>query len=272
MSVLRRSVVLFTVLCAAAAHAGLTLKTEMKRKGKASSVTMQFEGKNVRADMTKDGSAEPGGAFVSDGDNKKLVMIDFAKKEYHEVTQEQMKRMRAKMEAAMAQMKEKMAQLSPETRKQMEVAMGKMGGAYQSTVAPDAKWTRASGSKTVAGYKCELYSEAVDGKHVADACFIPWSELKGVDREQLKQSMESLKDVWSGFGMDMHMGQKTGPDAMLHSWGVEYGLPAWRKTVKEDPDEDSESTLTSISTAPVPRSAFEPPAGFTRKALHGMEE
>src|SRR6185295_5392071 len=208
MSTLRRSAVLVAALCAAAAHAGLKLNLETKRHGKNSAITMQFEGKNLRADVTRDGTAEPGGGFISDGDNKKVVMIDFAKKEYHELTQEQMKQMRAKMDAAMAQMKEKLAQLPPEQRKQVEAALGKTKGAYQSAV-PDEKYTRASGSKTIAGYKCELYTVEREGQRVADACVIPWSELKGVDRAQLQQSWDAMKDVWSGFGMDARAGDRS---------------------------------------------------------------
>lgn len=261
MSTLRRSAVLFAALCAFAAHAGLKLTMESKRRGKPSSMTMQFEGKNLRGDITKDGAAEPGGGFISDGDNKKMVMIDFAKKEYHEITQEQMKRMRAKMDAAMAQMKEKLAQLPPEQRQKIEAAMGQT-----KSMVPEEKYTRASGSKTVAGHKCELYSVEAEGKKVADACFIPWSELKGVDREQLKQSVEAMTDVWKGFGMDMRMGERSS-DSMMKAWGLPNGLPGWRKSVKDGDEEGSESTLTSISQGAIPRSAFEPPAGFTKKTI-----
>src|SRR3954464_11873545 len=96
MLTLRRSAALAAVLCAAAAHAGLTVTTEMKRKGGTSTLTMQFEGKNLRTAVTKEGSPEPAGIFISDGDNKKMLMINSAKKEYTEITQEQMKRMKAK--------------------------------------------------------------------------------------------------------------------------------------------------------------------------------
>jgi len=193
------------------------------------------------------------------------VMIDYAKKEYHEITQEQIKAMRAKMDGAMAQMKEKLAQLPPEQRKKIEAAMGQTQGQYKSMM-PDEKYTRASGSKTVAGYKCDLYTVESEGKKVADACLIPWSELKGVvDREQLKQTMDAMTEVWSGFGMDTRMGERS-PQAMMKAWGLSDGVPGWRKSVKEG-DEASESTLTSLTKGAVPHSTFEPPAGFTKKTM-----
>ncbi|HEY8209956.1 MAG TPA: DUF4412 domain-containing protein [Myxococcaceae bacterium] len=264
MPTLRRSAALAAALCAFAAHAGLTITTEMKKKGKAGTLTMQFEGKNLRSEITKDGSAEPAGAFVSDGDNKKILMIDYAKKEYHEITQEQMKRMKAKLEMAMATMKSQMAKLPPEQRKQMEAVLGRqMNLSKAMATAPDEKYTRASGSKTIAGYKCDLYTVEVGGQHTADTCLIPWSDLK-VDRDQFKQSVEAVTDVWSGMGMGgMGMAQKS-PGAMLKAWGMSHGLPAWRKTVKADEDEVTETTLKTITQGAIPRSAFDPPAGYTK--------
>jgi len=268
MSTLRRSAVLIAALCAAAAHAGLKLDLQTKRHGKTGTITMQFEGKNLRADVTREGTGEPS-AFISDGDNKKVVMIDFAKKEYHEITQEQMKQMRAKMDAAMAQMKEKLAQMPPEQRKQMEAALGKTKDMYKSAM-PDEKYTRASGSKTVAGYKCELYTVEREGQKVADACVIPWTELKGVDRAQLQQTWDAMKEVWGGFGMDPRMGDRS--DSMFKAWGLERGIPGWRKSVKEGDEEANESTLTSLTQGAIPHSAFEPPAGFAKKNIQMGKE
>ena len=96
-------------------------------------------------------------------------------------------------------------------------------------------------------------------------CVIPWSELKGVDRAQLQQSWDAMKEVWSGFGMDARTGDHSF-DA-FKAWGLEHGIPAWRKSVKEGDEEASESTLTSITKGAIPRSAFEPPAGFTKKDI-----
>ncbi len=273
MPTLRRSAALAAALCAAAAHAGLTITTETKRKGGNSTLTMQFEGKNLRTAVTKEGSAEPSSVFISDGDNKKMVMIDFAKKEYVEITQEQVKRMKAKMETAMSAMKAQMAKLPPEQRKQMEAAMGQRMNAYKSMV-PEEKYTRASGSKKIAGHKCDLYKVEADGQHTADACLVPWSDLK-IDRDQFKQAVDAVVETWSGLGMGMGAGEggaQRSPGEMLKAWGMSYGLPAWRKTVKPDESDVTETTLTSIDQGAVPRSAFEAPAGFTKKTMDKLDK
>lgn len=272
MSTLRRSAALAAALCAFAAHAGLTITTEMKKKGKTGALTMQFEGKNLRSEVTKDGSADAAGAFISDGDHKKLVMIDYAEGEYFEITREQLQRLKARVEAAMATMKAQMVKLPPEQRKQMEKILDAQAGVSRAVAPPDEKYTRAPGSKTIAGYKCDLYTVEVDGQHVADTCLIPWSNLK-IDRDQFKQSVEAIVDVSSntGMGMGMGMDQKS-PGPMLKAWGMTSGLPAWRKTVKADEDEVTETTLKGIAQGAIPRSTFEPPAGFKKKTVGKLDQ
>jgi hypothetical protein len=260
MSTLRRTAVLAAALCAVAAQAGLKMTSELKRKGKTSTFSMQLEGKSVRMEVAKDGSAEPSGAYVVDSDAKRALIINYDKKEYTEITQEQMKQMRAKMDAAMSMMKERMAQLPPEQRKQMEAMMAQRQGTAAKAPMADEKYTRVGGSKTVAGYKCELYSVEKDGQHVADTCFIPWSELKGLDREQFKQTVQGMSEAWD-------FGGASRENPMVRAWGLDLGLPGWRKSLKDDPEGVTETTLTSLAQGAVPKSAFEAPAGFTKKSM-----
>jgi hypothetical protein len=260
MRTLRRFTVLATALCALAAHAGLKLAYEMKRNGKTTAMTWQMEGKNLRMDGTKEGDAEARGAYIADGDGKRVMIVDYEKKEYAEITEEQMKALRAKMDVAMTQMKAQMAKLPPEQRAQMEKMMSQYmkGGAPRAM--PEEKYVRASGSKKIAGYDCDLYKVEIEGKHAADACLISWADLK-VDGAQLRQQLEAMQDFW-GMG-----GTAARPAINPKAWGMDVGLPAWRKTLKDGGESVTETTLTSISQGAVPKDAFAPPAGFTRKSL-----
>ena len=260
MRTLRRFAVLAAALLALAAQAGLKVTNEVKRKGKTSTFTMQLEGKNLRMEATREGSTEPAGVFISDGEGKRVLIVDHAKKEYHEITQEQMKRMKAKMDAAMGQMKEQMARLPPEQRAKMEAMMGQHMKGGTAPAIPDEKYVRASGSKKIAGYSCDLYTVEIEGKHAADTCLIPWGDLK-IDREALRKSMEALQETWSMGGMVPR------PAISPKAWGMSVGLPAWRKTVKDSEEDVTETTLVSISQGAVPKEAFAPPAGFTRKSM-----
>src|SRR5262249_28060152 len=105
------------------------------------------------------------------------------------------------------------------------------------------------------------YTVEQDGKKVADTCLIPWADLK-LDREQIKQSVEAMEDTRSMGGALPKPTATT-----LKAWGMSIGMPAWRRTGKDQDEDVSESTLTGISQGSVPKSAFEPPAGFTKRAL-----
>jgi len=258
MHALRRLAVLTAALCALAAHAGAKVTTEIKRKGQTSTLTLQVEGKNARMEVTKEGSPEPEGTFISDGDGKRVLIVEHEKKQYAEITQEQMKQVKAKMEAAMAQMKAQLAKLPPEQRAKVEAMMAeKMKG---PAAAPEEKYVRASGGKKIAGYACDLHRVEVEGKHVADTCLIPWASLK-VDREQFRQSLEAMQEIWS-------VGPGPRPAAPgLKAWGLAAGLPAWRRSLADDEGDVTETTLVSITQGAVPKEAFAPPAGYARKSL-----
>jgi len=263
MHTLRRLATL-AALFALAAHAGITVTTEMKRKDKTSRMVMQLEGKSLRGEMLsmKDGAAVPEGAFIHDGQGRRMIIINYQEKKYHEISEEQMKQWRSKMEAARAQMKAQLDKMPPERRAQMEAMMERQMKTT-SPVMPDEKFVRASGSKKIAGYSCDLYTVESNGEHIADTCLIPWADLK-LDREQIKQNLESLKEMWGVGGAD-----KT--PSPVASWTTAPGVPAWRKTVKPLEEGGHETTLISISQGAVPKEAFAPPAGMVKSQPRGME-
>lgn len=256
---LRRLAVLAAVLCAAASHAGLKLTYEMKRKGKISTLVFQMDGKSARMEMTEEGV--PKGAFIRDGDGRRIYLVQHEKKTFMEISEEDVQRMKAQMEAARARLQEQMAKMTPEQRKQMEAMLTGQQKMMEG-LKPQETYTRASGSKKVAGYSCELYRVEMDGAHVADTCLIPWDDVK-VDRAQLKQSLEALR------GGSLFQGSSSlgSADAKMKAWGTDAGLPAWRKQLKDDGDEPTETTLQSIAIAAIPKETFAPPAGYARQSM-----
>jgi len=196
-------------------------------------------------------------ALILDGEGKRMLIVKYQDKVYEELTEAQMQKMKAQMEQGMARMKEQMARLTPEQRAQMEGMMGAQKKMMQGA-APEEKLVRAPGSKKIAGYSCDLYRVEADGAHVADTCIVPWADLK-VSREEISQSLEAFRDSSFLGGARATMPMK--------AWGTGVGLPAWRKQVAKEGGDVAETTLTVISSGPVPRAAFAPPAGFTRRPL-----
>jgi hypothetical protein len=259
---LRRLAVLATLLCAAASHAGLKLTYELKRKGKVSTMVLQMDGKSARMEMTEEGV--PRGSFIRDGDARRVYLVQHEKKTFTEISEDDLQRMRAQMEAARARLQEQMAKMTPEQRKQMEAMLNGQQKMMEGLKAQET-YARASGSKKVAGYSCELYRVEMDGAHVADTCLIPWNEVK-VDREQLRQSLEALR----GGALFQGTSSFGSADAEMKAWGTDVGLPAWRKQVKDDGDEPTETTLQSI--AAIPKETFAPPAGYARQSIGAKQK
>lgn len=95
---------------------------------------------------------------VLDFASGKIVTIDNQKKEYSEMTIDEMD---AAMKSAAAQMEQAMAQVPPQMREQMAKMMG--GAAAEVTVTKGA-------TKTVAGYPCQVYSVTMGQTVSQESC------------------------------------------------------------------------------------------------------
>jgi hypothetical protein len=95
---------------------------------------------------------------VLDFTTGKIVTIDNQKKEYSEMTVEEID---ATMKAAAAQMEEAMAQMPPGLRDRMAGMMG--GAAGEVTVTKGA-------TKTIAGYPCQVYSVTMGQSVSQESC------------------------------------------------------------------------------------------------------
>src|SRR5258708_40133102 len=118
------------------------------------------------------------------GDLNRAWFIEPQKRTYMEWTPETMQQMagqmagaNAQMDAAMTQRQAKLAKLPPEQRAQMEAMMagrgglaGLPGGRGGAPAAPQGSYTKAGGSKTVAGWSCDQYRKTVNGQQEEDLC------------------------------------------------------------------------------------------------------
>jgi hypothetical protein len=126
----------------------------------------------------------PDNTIIFRGDLNRVWVIEAQKRTYVEMTPETMQQVagqmagaNAQMAAAMAQMQAEMAKLPPEQRAQMEAMMagrgglaGLAGGRGGPPAAPQISFTRAGGSKTVAGWSCDQYRKTVNGRQEEDVC------------------------------------------------------------------------------------------------------
>jgi len=142
----------------AAAAEDLTLVFKTTGKDGATTATSYYSSEKMR---TGDALNE---TIVEYGPGK-ITAIDHKKKEYSEITLEEMeaamKQAAAKMEAANKQMEQQMASMPPEMRAKMEQMMG--GAASAVTVTK-------GGTRQVAGYSCQDYTIAMGQTMTTKLC------------------------------------------------------------------------------------------------------
>jgi hypothetical protein len=141
-----------------------------------------------------------------------------------------------------------MQNLPPEQRKRMEQMMPGGNG-------PAVKYEALGQKKTVGGHACEMYRVSMGEQPLSESCIAPWSSgiLSKAEIEHLKQMEAQMKEVFE-FTKQMEFSKAPGIPI------EQFGLAADGKT------RTSTQTLKSITRGEVPASAFEPPAGFTKKA------
>jgi hypothetical protein len=155
------------------------------------------------------------------------------------------------------------ASLPPEQR-QRAIAERRERLARWTKLLADTRFEPTTDHGMVAGQICDGYTELVDGKVVADGCYIPWSR-KTIRKEDLAAMARlaeflntALAEVQSTAGIDLR-------DGPLGRLSRAPGFPALRYDVA--PDGKSGVLLKLVEFQPkltVKPETFRPPAGYTR--------
>jgi hypothetical protein len=227
----RRLVAALALAAALPAAAGVVM--EAAEDGATSVV--QIEGNRMRVE-SKDG------VMIFDGDAKRLYQLDPAHRNYREMTEGDLKDMRAELEKAVKEM-------PPEMRAQVEAQMG----AGRRDRKPAVKWEKTGRSDKGLGRSCAVYREIVDGKPTGEVCVVPFDAL-GVRREDF-QVFEAMADFVRSFGDQQAVGSvewRDVPGMPVVTWDVDGG----KRT--------EEFRATKLQKASVPADRFKPPAGWEK--------
>lgn len=226
------------VLAAAEASAS-SLTLHMKTNGK-ESVTY-LEGNRIRVET------EGGGAMIFDGDAKKLIRIDDAKKTFSVTTPAEMAEAGGKMKA---QMNAAMEKMSPAQRKQVEEQIAKSTGADK----PETAWVRTGKDQTIAGLACKGYKGTTAGGPT-EACFVPWGQ--GMNKADFAP-MVGLSSM-----MTSALVGPPSADRALRDFERSPGFPAAQVVFDESGNRIIETRLESVSRSSIPASRFAVPAGYS---------
>jgi hypothetical protein len=244
-----------TLLVVGAARAGVTMVIQRGKGAEASQSTVYIEGERLRAESgAKQGHDTD---VIMDGKARKMIMIKPSERSYTEMTEADMKKMKGQVDAMRAQAAERMKNLPPEQRKQMEKMMAGMG--MGDGKVPKLDFKPMGQKKTVNGFACDMYSVLKDGVPTEEDCVAPWG-AKVLQKSDIEGFRKFAEDMAKNLGM-------SGQNEMFQQFEKYPGLPITRHILDGSmPDEE----IKSIKRGSIPESQFAVPAGYTKKDLPAM--
>lgn len=201
------------------------------------------------------------GAMVFSNDT--VYAINHKEKSYVAIDRATMQRMAETVNPMLKQLQERMAQMPPEQRAQMERMMGKNMPGAQKPVTREVRKTARSGK--AAGYSCKIVELLADGVVEDELCVVDPKSLQGGDElmaaaakmsASLQDFMQDIDAPWLKDSID----QQTANYAKIGGIPVLSRHFAAGKAVNE-------TTLKSIQSQSIPATTFKIPAGYTRREM-----
>ena len=171
----------------------------------------------------------------------RIVSLDNEKKQYFEMTIDEIE---AAMKGASAQMEQAMAQVPPAMRAQMEKMMG--GAAAEVTLTK-------GGTKTIAGYSCQLYTITM-GQNVSQESCHTTAITPPFDPGAFKKLSRASMPMMQG------------ADKFVAKLSEIQGLSLMENTTMSMMGRKNVVSMeaTEVKKGPVPASVFDMPAGYKK--------
>jgi Domain of unknown function (DUF4412) len=241
-----------SLLVGGRAHAGVTL---VMQRGANTQSVLYVDGDKMRMENPGEGSSQRATTVIVDAAGKRMLMVDEAAKTYTEITEADMKRFGAQLEARRAEMEERTKSMPPEQRKRIEDMMGGKAGKPR-----ELKFERMGDKKTINGFSCEMYHVLEDATPKEEDCVAPWSAsvLQRSDFEGLRKFAEDMAKSTGTMGSG-------GGRQMFEQFDKYPGFPVTRHPLEAGRGEEEQ--LKSVKRGSIPAVKFAVPAGFTKKPL-----
>jgi hypothetical protein len=252
---MNRLIIASLALLASSAMAGVKIETITRdintQVAKGATTVIQVQDGAVRTTTTD-------GALILRGGV--MTFIDDKRKSYSEMDKATMDGHAKRANAAMSQMQERLKNMTPEQRAQMEKMMGGMAmpGAGGKTPVFDAKNTGKT--DTVEGRKCTTWHLLQDGKVIDEMCVVPFSSLPG--KEDMQKSFKELAETFAGIANAV-----PGAKEQAKVRNSIDGYPVRSRAYVNGKPQGIESVLKSWTETTIPASAFTVPAGYKKKDL-----
>ena len=255
---------LVLLAAAGAARAGVVITTEQSGGPDGQKREMQVFMEPDRLKMP-----QPRGGIIYRADQDKAWSYDDERKSYVELSRESMGALKAQMDAAMAQMRQQMANMPPDQRKMVEEMMAKQGGGAMmgqpAGPPPTVTFEKAGGKQTIGKWSCEGFARMENGRKTDDMCIARLGEL-GLTRDDMKAFGGLTQMLKSSMGPAQQSGAAAMDfDTMSKAIGFD-GAPV--RSVHYLPNGvQHETVVKAIERKSLSPDLFELPSGYAKQEM-----
>lgn len=238
---------------------------ESLSNGKTTNQTARVDTDRMMVDIQGDRGRQ---TVVFLGSTQVFRMIDHEKKNYREVSQQEMEQMGAQLNDAMAKLQEQLKNMPPAQRQMMEKMMkGKMGQMMGQT-AEKTVYT-AAGAGRAGQWDCARYDGTRGGEKVSEVCAVEFSDfgLQASDFAAMQKMAEFFTKI-------MPDGMKDNFMVGSERWQEEQGFPGVpvSRTTFRGGKAEQRTIVKSVTRADFEDALFDVPAGYKKEAMPKMGE
>ncbi len=237
-------------------------------------VVIELEIKNLRSDRvegTRKISAQGEMLAMEDTDGKvmmifrgdRMLTIDHRERSYMEIDETTMQEISGKLNEAMKQMREQMANMPAEQRAMMERMMK---GRMPAGMDPIEIRVEAGANQRVGDYSCRMYSIYLNEDKSQELCAAPLNQVGAASEawdafQAMARFSQKMMDSFRQGPLAQMM--NSNPFAMLDEID---GFPVLTRSFDKGAASE-ESRLNSIVRTALDPAVFEPPSGYRKKSM-----
>jgi len=238
-----------------AAAEDLTIVSKVTRDGGPPTTTTSY----ISSDHARFAQAEGQEAILDLGTGTTTV-IDGRKKEYFVITPQDWEQMRARMDQMMngPEMKrsqEQMKNLPPDVQKRMQSMMGGL--------ASQVEVKKLGTTRKIAGYNCEDWIYSLGGMSKTQQCMTTELPLPAQTFDKYRDYAKNMMSMMASMG-PMAKGLAEMQEKMKDMKGIPLAVTTSVNVMGRSSSTSSE--VTEVKKGPIPASAWQPPAGYTKVA------
>lgn len=262
-----RSLLTVTALLALAipSSAGVFYEVESSYGGSTAQTGIAVEGLKMKMDVAS-GDRDWNGHMIFDGDRREMIAVNHDDKTYFVIDEEQMEKLAATVNQAMASMEQALSALPESQRAKMEKMM-KSRMPDMGTPREPSELRKTGDNETVNGIECVVFEVWRSGVRERELCVTSWDNVAGGSEvadvfyemgEFMTEMLDSLPQVGGGGSLG---------DATYEHLKAMNGFPIRTREYDDTGKLTGQSSLVSSKEADLDPADFEPPKKYKRKDL-----